>query len=124
MILSQKEQSNSALQCYIQALKIDRDHLPSIFNLACNYEKLNKLESAKEQFLHAIQVNPKWQEALFGIGLVCIKLKQYAEAVTYLNRALLVKEDQNIRYLLALAYKNDGDFKDSLSIFVPIFPTE
>jgi len=73
--LSQKEQSNSALECYIQALKIDRDHLPSIFNLACNYEKLNKLGSAKEQFLHAIEVNPTWQEALFGIGLVCIKLK-------------------------------------------------
>lgn len=41
VILSQKNESTSALACYIQALKIDKYHLPSIFNLACNYEKLN-----------------------------------------------------------------------------------
>jgi len=98
--------------------------LPSIFNLACNFEKLGKLEQAKEQFNHAIEVNPVWQEALFGIGLVCIKLKQQAEAVSYLKRALVIKDDVNIRYLLALALKNNGDFKDSLVTYTPIFPSE
>jgi tetratricopeptide (TPR) repeat protein len=65
----------SALECYLQALRLDKHHLPSIFNLACNYEQLGNLEASKEQFKHAVAVNPQWPEALYGLSLVCIKLK-------------------------------------------------
>lgn len=29
---------NDAVECYLQALRIDKNHLPSIFNLACKYQ--------------------------------------------------------------------------------------
>jgi len=38
----------SALDCYKQALKLNPEHTPSIFNLACNYQKGNWPDKAKE----------------------------------------------------------------------------
>jgi tetratricopeptide (TPR) repeat protein len=74
-VLNQKEQNESAVECYTQALKINEKHLPSIFNLACNLEKLKRYEKAKHWFEHAIKVKPSWPDALYGLTLVCIKLK-------------------------------------------------
>jgi len=56
-------------------------------------------------------VNPEWTEALFGMGLVCTKLKQPQEAIKYLLNALSLKEDKSVRYLLSLAYRNNGEFE-------------
>lgn len=50
----------AALECYLQALEIDKNHLPSIFNLACNYEQLDQPEKARQHFLHAVKVDPDW----------------------------------------------------------------
>ena len=49
-MLNQKSQAESAVQCYRQALKIDEKHLPSIFNLACNLEKLKEYDEALKWF--------------------------------------------------------------------------
>ena len=56
VVLNQKNQEKEALDCYKQALKINKNHLPSIFNLACNYEKLEKFDKAELWFNHAISV--------------------------------------------------------------------
>jgi len=56
VVLNQKDENESAVQCYLQALKINKNHLPSIFNLACNLEKLERYSDAKKWFEHAIDV--------------------------------------------------------------------
>ena len=52
VVLNQKGRKwyDSALACYKQALELNKDHVPSIFNLACNYEKLEQYPEAKEWF--------------------------------------------------------------------------
>jgi tetratricopeptide (TPR) repeat protein len=52
VVLNQKGRKwyESALACYKQALQLDKDHTPSIFNIACNYEKLENYTEAKAQF--------------------------------------------------------------------------
>jgi tetratricopeptide (TPR) repeat protein len=50
VVLNQKSQAESAVQCYRQALEIDEKHLPSIFNLACNLEKLKEYDEALKWF--------------------------------------------------------------------------
>ena len=57
VVLNTKGQTLPSLECYLQALKLDNNHLPAIFNLACNYEKLGNLEQSKKQFEHAVTVN-------------------------------------------------------------------
>ena len=75
VVLNQKEKNEAALACYKQALKLQSDHTPSIFNLACNYEKLQQYDEAKSWFLKAIQVKDDWPDAYYGLSLVCIRLE-------------------------------------------------
>jgi tetratricopeptide (TPR) repeat protein len=51
------------------------------------------LELSKEQFQHAVAVNEVWIEALYGLALVCIKLKQPLEAIEHLKKALQISSD-------------------------------
>ena len=69
-----KNTDAAQLKISLLSIKIEK-HLPSIFNLACNLEKLKRYEKAKHWFEHAIKVKPNWPDALYGLTLVCIKLK-------------------------------------------------
>ncbi len=60
VVLNEKNESKHALSCYKQALKLNSKHLPSIFNLACGYEKLKQYEKAVRWFRHAINVKKDW----------------------------------------------------------------
>lgn len=46
VVLTGMNENDFALNCYRQALLLKQDHEPSIFNLACSYEKLEKYEDA------------------------------------------------------------------------------
>ena len=83
VVLNQKGRKwyDSALACYKQALELNKNHTPSIFNLACAYEKLMNYEDALEWFSHAIKVQQDWPDAHYGLALCCLKLKRNNEAV-------------------------------------------
>ena len=76
-----------ALNCYNQALVLNKDHKASIFNLACAYEKLEKYEEALKWFEHAIDVQKDWPDAHYGLALCCLKLKRFQLAVNYRENA-------------------------------------
>lgn len=71
-----------------------------------------------------MHVDSKWASALYGLALVCIKLKQPEEACKHLQDALRQKpSDASIKYLLALAYRNSKDVMNSWQMYKQIFPT-
>lgn len=116
MVLNQKDENESAVQCYRQALKIDEKHLPSIFNLACNLEKLKRYEEAKHWFEHAIKVQPSWADALYGLTLVCIRLEKPVDAVKYIKQAVALEGDKaslHLKYVLALAYRGNVEWDNA-----------
>ena len=88
VVLNQKEKNEAALSCYMQALTLQSDHTPSIFNLACSYEKLQQYDEAKKWFMKAIAVKDDWPDAYYGLSLVCIRLGQTKEAVDAINQAV------------------------------------
>ena len=67
---------------------MQRDHRPSIFNLACAYEKLGEYEEALDGFLHAIEVDPKWPDAHYGLALCSLKLNKNSDAVKHIESAV------------------------------------
>ena len=77
-----------ALNCYKQALKLDPNHLPSRFNLACAFEKLKKYEDASKEFKHAISVDQKQPDAHYGLALCCLKLEKNEDAVRNIENAV------------------------------------
>lgn len=53
----------------------------------------NKLDDARTRFLAALQVNPRYKEALFGLGKTEIKLGQPDKALDPLRKALELDPD-------------------------------
>lgn len=75
VVLNQNDSAlKSALKCYKQALMLNPEHTPSIFNLACNYQKNGEPAEAKIQFEKAIKVREDWPDAYYGLTLTCIQL--------------------------------------------------
>lgn len=87
------------------------EHTPSIFNLACNYQKNGEFSEAKEQFEKAIKVREDWPDAYYGLTLTCIKLGLTGEAVNAIEKAIHFTKEATIPtqilYVRALAYKVD-----------------
>jgi tetratricopeptide (TPR) repeat protein len=81
------QENEYALNCYKQALKLNKNHKASIFNLACAYEKLKDYSAALEWFYHAIKVEEDWPDAHYGLALCCLKLKKNQEAVHHIENA-------------------------------------
>lgn len=68
---------STAIQCYKQALILNKAHFMATFNLAVLYYKTFKLTSAKRWFLKTVDLEPKIEEAYRGASLACFKLGQY-----------------------------------------------
>lgn len=78
--------------------------------MACNYEKLLKYPEAKVQFLRAIEAQERWPDAHYGLALVCIKLKQFEEAVKAAESAVKFSgynPTSHVLYIKALAYREN-----------------
>ena len=127
MVLNQKNQNLSAVECYRQALKLDEKHLPSIFNLACNLEKLKFYDEAKHWFEHAINVKPIWADALYGLTLTSIRLNLHADAVKYAKRAVEIEGDKagsHLRYVLAVAYRDNLEWDRARDAYMQVMKNE
>lgn len=115
------------MECYRQALKIDEKHLPSIFNLACNLEKLKQYEEARHWFEHAIKVQPLWSDALYGLTLVCIRLNLPKDAIKFIEKAVAIEgpnASQHLKYVLALAYRDNLEWDKAEQTYQPIMKDE
>ena len=70
----------NAIQCYKQALQLNRIHFLAMYNIAVVYFKMGKVSSAKKWFFKAIDVEKKLEPAYKGACLACFKLGHYQEA--------------------------------------------
>jgi tetratricopeptide (TPR) repeat protein len=127
VVLNSKDQNLSAVECYRQALKLDEKHLPSIFNLACNLEKLKCYDEAKQWFEHAINVKPIWTDALYGLTLTSIRLNLRADAVKYARRAVEIEGDKagtHLKYVLAVAYRDNLEWDKAREAYLQVVKNE
>jgi len=106
----QKQQMDTALNCYKQAIKIDPAHYPSMFNLACCYEKLGRFSSAKRWFDNLCSIKLDWADAYYGAALSAFKLGKYEETLPRVSKAIGLAEHKSqswytFVYLQAVAFK-------------------
>jgi tetratricopeptide (TPR) repeat protein len=59
-----------------------------LYNIACSYEKIGKHDNAVRWLGHLLEVSPAHADALYGLALNYFKTRNYADAVTAINRAL------------------------------------
>lgn len=96
-------QLTSAQFDYVRALKLNPDYLEAHYNLGILYEDLQQLDSAKVEYLSAVQGG--LDAAYNNLARLYILEEDYAAAVPLLKRGLLLTNDNEVRYDL---HKNLG----------------
>jgi tetratricopeptide (TPR) repeat protein len=92
-----------------QVLRARPDDVPSMVWLGEMDLLRGRPEAAEPLFANALSRQPRLPAALFGLGRVALARRDYAQAVTYLERALAPDQpDSIVHYPLAMAYRGLG----------------
>jgi tetratricopeptide (TPR) repeat protein len=103
-----------AIQCYNDALKIDKNYGVAILSRAEAYVHLEKLQEAKADYDRAIGFRYKWGGdrffAFLGRGYINILLEDFEDAVRDLDEALATEpSDLNALLYRGYAYERRGN---------------
>lgn len=101
-----------------KALKYEPKHLGALSNLAKLQTHKNQLAAAITTYVKIIDISVNDVSAMFHLGVLLNKNRQFSEAKTYLKRAIqLNKLDINIQIALGQAHLNLEEFESALSLF-------
>jgi len=109
--LSYLERDDDALAAYDRALEIDAEHVPALVargNLVAF--GFGQLEEAEADFARAVELAPRFQPALHGLGVVQFDLRMIDEAIGSLSAALALDAAAvDTLFVLAQAYAAKGE---------------
>jgi len=97
-----------------KAIEIFPDYFDALELLGTEYVRKEQFEAALPILTHAVEVNDKAYGSMYAAGFSLLKLKDFAAAVKWLERAAAGDTANPIVYLnLGLAYGNTGALSDS-----------
>jgi tetratricopeptide (TPR) repeat protein len=107
-----------ALELFTQAERLDpNSHKPHYF-IASALERLGQADSAKVEYGIALRVNPKYSEALTGLGNLLRREGKIEEGTAKLEEAVKYdSKDPGALYSLGKAYLEDKRYEDAEKIF-------
>ena len=113
-----KDDYESALPHYKQALKLNPKNPFLLKNLGSTYALLGKEEIAIEFFDRALEIKPDDYTSLQQKGVLLIKLGKNEEAIEFFDRALEIKSDNwNVLISKAFALEKIDRNKDAEKIY-------
>lgn len=78
------------------------------YDQGVKFKSAQKYPQALTAFKDAVEKAPANTEALYEVGWVSNELKQFDDAVTYLQKAQAIKPTASVYFELAYAYENSG----------------
>ena len=113
-LLGRIDQQNGRMDDAIRRLQeasaLNPEYVPIEVNLGNIYLETNLSTKAETSFRKALARQPENAAALYGLGQLALSQRNYAEAVSYFEKALQQAQGANrIHYSLALAYRGAGD---------------
>ncbi|MEN3001535.1 MAG: tetratricopeptide repeat protein [Armatimonadota bacterium] len=88
MVYEALKQPREAVRAYSEALQREPDDLPTRLKRAQLFQQIEEWENALADYQHLAKIYPKNPDAHLGAGLILMRLQRYAEAKSYLGRAL------------------------------------
>lgn len=84
-----------------------------------NETKLNYLNLAEEAYLRAIQIEPRYVRALYGLGVLYVfELDESEKAISHLEKLLTIESKNfDAMFVLARAYFSVGEFDKSADMY-------
>ena len=111
----QKNNLQTAEQLYKQILKIEPDHVESIFRLGSLLVQTKNFDTAQQLLNKTIQIDPNHAKAHNNLGIVFQKMKKYQEAINCYEKAIQINPDLADAYCnLALLYMNSSKDEKAL----------
>jgi tetratricopeptide (TPR) repeat protein len=100
----------SAAAHFQQAISIYPEYLAARNDLGAQYLKLKRLDEAEKDFQLVLEKDPKNFNAKFNLGLVRIERKDYLDAISQLNQAIVIDSTRPVaRLWLGVALLETGD---------------
>lgn len=110
--------SQKALDLFTQAEKLDPNSPRPHYYIASALERLGNPDSAKVQYQVALRSQPKYPEALTGLGNLLRKQGQVPEGTAKLEEAVKYgPKDPGALYSLGQAYLKDKRYEEAEKIF-------
>jgi tetratricopeptide (TPR) repeat protein len=110
--------ADKALDLFSQAERLDPNSHKPHYYIASALERLGKPDSAKVQYEIALQTQPKYPEALTGLGNLLRKQGKIEEGTAKLEDAVKYgPKDPGALYSLGQAYLKDKRYEDAEKIF-------
>lgn len=103
-----------------ETLQLDADNKNALLSLGYIHLQFQEFEKAKELFMRAISVDPKFSDAYTYLGIVHVKMRNWKEAVEPLKKALsdvIYKSPENAFYYLGISYYRLGRFDNAIDAF-------
>ena len=107
-----------ALELFTQAQRLDPGGAKPHYFIGSALEKLDAPDSAMVEYQMAIRIEPRYVEALTGLGKLLRKQGKLEEGTAKLQEAVKYdSKDSAALYALGLAYLADKKWDDALAIF-------
>ena len=75
----------------------------------------NRFDEARTNYLHALDLNSQTDDALYGLGCIAYYQNRYGEAKDYLEKSLLVNQENGLCHrLLGIVDEQLGDNRSAL----------
>jgi tetratricopeptide (TPR) repeat protein len=99
---------------FVQSLTLQPDHVPTLVWLGEMRLAQNRPEAAARFFNMGLARQTRSVAALYGLGRAALARQRYSEAVTHLEAALALEpQASRLHYLLAMAYRGQGDRRNA-----------
>jgi tetratricopeptide (TPR) repeat protein len=116
--LLREGKSQEALDLFTRAQRLDPNGPKPHYYIASALERLGEPDSARVEYETAIRINPKYVEALTGLGKLLRKQGKKPEGTAKLEEAMKYNpKDPPAVYALGQAYLEDKRYDDAEKIF-------
>ncbi|HLG42849.1 MAG TPA: tetratricopeptide repeat protein, partial [Planctomycetota bacterium] len=110
--------AKEALELFTKAEKLDPNSAKPHYYIARALERLGEADSARVEYETALATNPKYVEALTGLGSLLRKQGKLEEGTAKLQDAVKYgPKDSQALYALGQAHLKDKRFDEALTVF-------
>lgn len=117
---------NQNLYYYVAICAGYMSHTALDYNATGNIEKkMNYLKLSESSYLRAIEIEPRYSRALYGLGVLYVyELDTPEKAIPYLEKVLEIeKKHTDAMFVLARAYYSNYEFDKSIDLYDKIIST-
>ena len=116
---------DEAINCYVQALKINPNDAEAHNNLAIAYQAQGKLDEAIREYREALKINPNYAGAHYNLAVAYQAQGKLDEAIREYREALKINPNYaNAHYNLGITYHAQGKLDEAIREYQEALKTD